>query len=342
MHCNALVRFQGPVVCVAVMCLAGCGQAPPAAPGGQAPQGAQKTPGQAPAGKSVATKVNAPHLPNAYRLHEKVISGGLPEGDEAFAELKELGIKTVISVDGAKPDLAMAKKYGMRYVHLPHSYDGIPEKRGYELGKAVRDLPGPIYIQCHHGKHRSPAASTVACVTAGMIKPEDALGVLKTAGTSENYRGLYQSATSAKRLDEKVLDALEADFPETAKLPAMAEAMVAIEHVHDRLKAFSAGSWQPLAKYPDVDPAHEALLLREHFTELLRTPEVAREPERYREMMRESEKAGVQLEEALRATPADKRGASQAIKDSFATINKNCAACHKEYRDVPLGEKKGR
>src|SRR5688572_9674967 len=50
------------------------------------------------------------HLPNAYQLTEKVISGGLPEGDVAFQELADLGVKTVISVDGAKPDIATAKK----------------------------------------------------------------------------------------------------------------------------------------------------------------------------------------------------------------------------------------
>src|SRR4051812_11985448 len=65
------------------------------------------------------------YLPNTVRIHERVISGGLPEGDAAFEELKELGIKTLISVDGVKPDVAQAKKFGMRYVHLPHGYDGV-------------------------------------------------------------------------------------------------------------------------------------------------------------------------------------------------------------------------
>ena len=107
-----------------------------------------------------------PKLPNAYRLHPRVISGGQPEGEQAFARLKELGVKTVISVDGARPEVELARKYGLRYVHLPHGYDGVPDERASELAKAVRDLPGPVYIHCHHGKHRSPAAATVACVAA--------------------------------------------------------------------------------------------------------------------------------------------------------------------------------
>ena len=74
-------------------------------------------------------------------------------------------MQTVISVDGAKPDLEAARKHGLRYVHLPHGYDGVPAPRGDELAIALRTLEGPIYVHCHHGKHRSPAAAGVAWVT---------------------------------------------------------------------------------------------------------------------------------------------------------------------------------
>ena len=283
-------------------------------------------------------KVDAPHLPNAFRLHEKVISGGLPEGDEAFEELKHLGVKTVISVDGAKPDVAIAKKYGMRYVHLPHGYDGIPEGRAQELAKAVHDLPGPIYIHCHHGKHRSPAAATVACVATGLLEPADALGVLTTAGTSKNYRGLYQSAESARRIDDTKLAALKADFPETANLPPMAEAMVAIEHTHDHLKSIAAAKWKSPPDHPDLDPAHEVLLLREHFTEFLRTDAVKLEPARFGELAKEGEAAAGDLETILREPSLSADRATKA----FEKVTNNCTACHREFRDVPLGEKSAR
>ena len=48
-------------------------------------------------------KLAVKHLPNAYRVHEKVISGGQPDGERAFKELADLGVKTVVSVDGARP-----------------------------------------------------------------------------------------------------------------------------------------------------------------------------------------------------------------------------------------------
>lgn len=281
------------------------------------------------------------HLPNAYRLHEKVISGGQPEGDLGFQELHALGVKTVISVDGAQPDVASAKKYGLRYVHLPHGYDGISDERAQQLAKAVRDLPGPIYIHCHHGKHRSPAAATVACVSLGLIGPTSAVNILKTAGTSENYRGLYQSAESARRLEEKLLDALQVEFNETVALPPMAEAMVAIEHVHDHLKAIEQSHWKSPGNHPDLNPAHEALLLKEHFAELKRTDEVQRKPARFQQLIQDGEIAAGDLESALerKEKAADSGHDLQSAAAALQRITQNCSACHREFRDVPLREK---
>ena len=125
--------------------------------------------------RELPAKIETLHLPNVVVVHPNVISGGLPESDLAFQELRSLGVKTVISVDGMKPDTLAAKKCGLRYVHLPHGYNGVPPQRIAELAKAVSTLDGPIYIHCHHGKHRSPAAASVACFAAGLIpKPNRA------------------------------------------------------------------------------------------------------------------------------------------------------------------------
>jgi hypothetical protein len=239
--------------------------------------------------------------------------------------------------------VATAKKHGLRYVHMPHGYDGVPELRAKELAKAVRDLPGPIYIHCHHGKHRSPAAATVACVGAGLLSPDSAVGVLKAAGTSENYRGLYQSAEAAKRLDDALLNELQVEYPESVRVPPIADAMIAIERTHDHLKALAANRWQKLEKQPDFDAAHEALLLREHYTELLRTAEVKQQPAGFQQMLAASETTAQQLEDRL--TEWNKSGMPspppENIGQAFAAVTQSCAACHKTYRDVPLGKKVG-
>lgn len=277
-------------------------------------------------------RLDAKSLPNVVRLHPRVLSGGQPDGTAGFAELHELGVKTVVSVDGMKPDVETAKKYGIRYVHLPHSYDGIPKERVAELAKVLRDLPGPVYVHCHHGKHRSPAAAATGCVAAGLIPASVSRSILEFSGTSEHYEGLYDAAEAARPLDASLLDAMSADFPEVAELPAMAEAMVAIEHSHARMQAVAAAGWKVPPKHPDVEPAHEALLLRELYTELLRTDDVRDRPKPFRDSLRASEQAGIELEAALRANDPAK------AKIALDRISANCTACHNDYRDVPLDE----
>ncbi len=280
-------------------------------------------------------RLAAKNLPNAIQLHERVISGGQPEGEEAFRELRELGIKTVISVDGAKPDTELAAKYDLRYIHLPHGYNGIPEQRMAELAKAVRDLEGPIYVHCHHGKHRSPAAATVACVANGMLDSRFASDVLAFAGTSPNYQGLYKSAAIARPIDDAVLDAMQVDFPSVAELPPLAESMVLLEHTFDHLKQFAAAEWQPLTKHPDLEAAHEALLLKEHFVEMLRLDSVAAEPAEFRAMLAESESDADKMELALRDRNQSDANVNQ-LNSAFKRINENCTQCHRQFRDVPL------
>lgn len=296
-------------------------------------------------GEQVMTprRIATQHLPNPIQVHPNVISGGLPGDENAFKELQSLGVKTVISVDGMKPDVETARKYGLRYIHLPHGYDGIPVERVKELAKAVRGFEGKIYIHCHHGKHRSPAAASVACVAAGLVPRSEGLAILQLAGTSHHYRGLYESARVVTPLETALLDELQVEFTESVDLPPMAEAMVAMEHTHEHLKQIAEAGWRSPADHPDLHPAHQALLMREHFTELLRSDDVLKESDLFRQYLRESEQAAEGLEAALR-TWASKSASVDAQRPAtarrfLAKISANCKACHQYSRDVPLGEK---
>ena len=39
--------------------------------------------------------------------------------------IADMGVKTILSVDGKIPDAEEAAKYGIRYVHVPIRYGGI-------------------------------------------------------------------------------------------------------------------------------------------------------------------------------------------------------------------------
>src|SRR3954452_7476986 len=237
-------------------------------------------------------------LDNARYVTDKVLAGAQPEGDAGFAALKRMGVKTIISVDGAKPDIERAHRFGLRYVHLPIGYDDVSPEEGRAIAKAIDEVEGPVYVHCHHGKHRSAAAVATACVMNGRLKPEQAESVLKTFGTGENYKGLWASALAARPLPKAELDAVKVQYRESAPIPPLAEAMVEIDQTMDRLKLAEHAGWRGLPRHPDVAPPHEALQLMEKFRELGRTPEVNARPEAFRSMLADGEAGAQALQES--------------------------------------------
>ena len=274
-------------------------------------------------------------LHNAYRVTDKVLSGAAPEGEAAFAALRDLGVKTVISVDGAKPDVAAARRFGLRYVHLPVGYDDVTHAEGRTLARAIDEVDGPVYVHCHHGRHRSAAAIATACVMNGRLRPEQAESVLKTFGTGANYTGLWASALGARPLPAEELAAVKVDYRETAPIPPLAEAMVEIDQALDRLKMAEKAGWRGPAHHPDIDPPHEALQLTEKLRELGRTPEERAKPQAYRKLMADGEAGAQALHESLLAWSASGgKGAPPAtLGAAMKTINSSCTACHKSFRD---------
>ncbi len=241
----------------------------------------------------------------------------------------------MISVDGATPQLELARKFGLRYIHLPHGYDGIPEPRLRELAKAVTELPGPIYIHCHHGKHRSPAAAAVACIGAGLMTRETGRHVLQSAGTSKDYQGLYAAVATAQR--QRNLDSIKVVYQAATAIPPLATAMVRIEHTLDRLKQIELAGWQTPESHPDLAPAHEALLLREHFAELLRTDDTQARPAPFRGLIEHSLGLTQSLEKALRDANKKSPTVNQsALSGTLAAISRDCKQCHRDYRDRPV------
>lgn len=284
------------------------------------------------------TLVDSRHLPNLLHVAPGVYSGGLPEGALAFQELAELGIKTIISVDGMKPDVATAKLFNLPYVHLPHGYDGVPEARGKELAKAILELPRPIYIHCHHGKHRSPAASAVGCVIAGLLQPADAEGLLRLAGTSPHYRGLFLTARSARTLDRTELSNMQVTFMEVAPIPPMAEAMVQIEKHFHHMEILKQSCWQAAATHPDLVPAQEVLLLREIYTELLRTDPWAQSDPGFRKHLAVGEMHLREMEKILKKNiSVQDSDLLENLNSRLQAVQTNCRDCHHEFRDQPKG-----
>jgi protein tyrosine phosphatase (PTP) superfamily phosphohydrolase (DUF442 family) len=275
-------------------------------------------------------------LHNVYRITDQLFSGSSPEGDKGFRSLKGLGIKTIISVDGARPDVVAAHKFDLRYAHIPFGYDGIPRDQVLRLAKAVRDLPGPIYLHCHHGKHRGPTAAAVVhlCIDPN-CSIEQALNEMRRAGTDPHYTGLYAVPRNLVRPSLKDLVLVPSDFPEVAQVPGLAQIMVEIDSRWENLKLIRAAGWEVPKDHPDLDPPHEALQLAEHFREADRLKEVNKRPTQFREWLAESERRMTKLEQALRIAQESGKRDRLAADEAFRQMEASCAQCHTTYRDVP-------
>lgn len=276
-----------------------------------------------------------PGVHNLFVLGTNVYSGSTPEGEEGFAALEKLGVKTVISVDGAKPDVDVAKKHGLRYIHLPHGYDGISANLQLQFAKVGETLSGPIYVHCHHGKHRGPTAAAIVCMAKDGWSPEQATAWLSVAGTATNYAGLYDVVRNFKMPSATALRAICSDFPETARVSGLVEAMVGIDERWDNLKAVRAAGYLPSKDHPDLKPAQEMVILWEHYREAQRLPDAAHRGPDFLARLKKAEYEAKEAERLLRLyLPEAKPDLRAQLDKCFDAMANTCAGCHKSFRDV--------
>ncbi len=286
-------------------------------------------------------RIEAIGIENLYRLSTKLYSGGEPKGPDGFRTLRELGIRTILSVDGAMPDVEAAREQGLRYVHIPVGYDGIPREQVVRIVQAARLLPGPLFVHCHHGKHRGPAAAAICVRTGEDWTTEEAVGWLEQAGTSSDYRGLFRAVTTFVPPTVEERTRAGSEFPERAEVPGLVESMVRIDGLYDRLQTSRAAGFRTPADHPDIDPPHEALQLAEQFREAARVGDLEQDPGdidgRAVMLWRSLENAArlaKDLEHALRGegegpTDAD-RGRAE---DILSKLGARCVGCHATFRD---------
>lgn len=271
--------------------------------------------------------IDLPGLHNVVTYAKGLVGGGVPDGEAGFATLAAMGVKTVVSVDGAAPDIDLAHRHGLRYVHLPISYDDVPPARALELAQVVTHAPGPIYVHCHHGKHRSAAALAAAAIVAGRIGPELAANRMQVSGTAKDYRGLWAAVSRARPCDAEQLRADLSAFPEVARVSGMVALMAGIDLVHDQVKTAQASGWQVPQDHPDLVPAKATQQLHTLFATLRDDPESQAHDATYQQFLAKTLTATDGLYAAVR------RGDAAAADAQFAVVGKACKQCHQPYRD---------
>ena len=265
---------------------------------------------------------------NARQVGPRLWSGGEPGGDKAFAALAALGVRVVVSVDGAQPDEETARRHGLRYVHIPVGYDSVPRGAAEEL--AALNLAageGGVFVHCHHGRHRGPTAAAIVAMASGAWDGATANAWQRAAGTSPEYAGLYRSVREFKTPGAGALKAASRRLRPRHAPAGLVASMVATDHHAEALDALQRNGWKPLAERPDETAVQEARLLREQFAESSRLGHGPKDP-RFQGWMQRFGAGAEAMEEALRAGDAAKATAS------WKALREDCRSCHKQWRDT--------
>ena len=264
-----------------------------------------------------------------FRVTPRLFSGAQPEGDAAFAELATLGIRTVVSVDGTQPDVAAARRHGLRYVHLPIGYDGISIERGSQLVKAISEMPAPLFVHCHHGQHRGPAAVAVMAVAHEGWSTDTALAWLGRAGTSTNYAGLYRAVREFRCPDAATIAQI-GKLPETTPASPLVEAMLDLDARWGRIQSWRRRSWEPGSGPSDPRLEHEALLFWEALKELGRQKVTLSDSGDYQRRHADLEAKAKDFHGEASKSGARSKG---RLEDLAQGISRSCTACHRRHRD---------
>lgn len=275
--------------------------------------------------------VDLPGLHNVVAFGDGFWSGSQPEGDEGFQTLRRMGVRTVISVDGGEPEVARAKKLGLRYIHLPISYGGISKERQAELARATRDAreKGNVYIHCHHGKHRSAGAAAATAVSLGWDQPAHAVERMKVSGTAPGYTGLYACAADATTMTTAEINAVSASFPEVSPPPGFVKAMVEVDERSEHLKAIEGAGWVTPSDHPDLVPVAEAGRLADLFRLSAESDSAAGRPADFAERLRKDAQLLQEIEDGLKEPAPDKA----ALSAKYKLLAASCKDCHAKYRD---------
>lgn len=275
--------------------------------------------GGEPPGGDEAEPLACGSIDHVFRLTPRLYSGARPEHVEDFRALGRLGVRLVVSVDGIAPDVEAARSAGLRYVHVPLDYGSIGADEAARLVRAVETAGGPVFVHCHHGRYRGPAAAAVVARAIEGWTAGQAVAWLATAGlTPEEYPDLHASVAAFRPPSRAALDAIDpAALPERAEVPDLVERMVEIDRLWDTMKGIQ----------PDAagDPA-AARQLAEQFRESARLDASRSRGDALVEALDAAGREALALEAAWREERADAAAHLDALRAS-------CVNCHRTYRN---------
>ena len=250
-------------------------------------------------------------ITRVHQVDAQLLTGSSPD-DQGYRQLRALGVDVVLSVDGPEPPVEIIRSLGMRSIHLPIGYDGVPLAVTRSLARLAQESPqATLYVHCHQGMHRGPAVAAILLRLRGAGSAEDASAILSACGTSPEYVGLW---TSVEDFTAPQGSCADAPLPELVQPDPLVRHMDRIQELRDRLDDSSLGR---------LDAASNVLLLKDAFVELqrLHQPSSTARAERWNHDIQLT----IELLDSMRSMPFP--GLRQ-----LARIDARCDSCHAASR----------
>ena len=246
------------------------------------------------------------------------------------------------AVDGKAPEVETAARHGLRYVHLPLHYKGIEDEILGRLVKTFREMPGPFYVHCFHGRHRGPAAAAIGRLVLDGASRETALAEMRQwCGTSNSYPGLYGSIARAELPSVEQSAKLAWDFPSRHRVQALRASMANLARSLDDLTLSEEQGWVRSPAHPDLEPARAVAHMVELLQGLALLEEVRGWDSDQRQWIDNCMDAAEALTQVVATNDFNPRDKSFILRSTFLSraedalsrLSDNCIACHEANRN---------
>jgi protein tyrosine phosphatase (PTP) superfamily phosphohydrolase (DUF442 family) len=161
---------------------------------------------------AASTEPSSPSLPGVggFRQVSPALYHGAQPTREGFAALRDLGIRTVVSLRTWDNDRPLLRGLGLKYAHI--SFKPVHPEREDVVAflKIVADAGNqPVFVHCRHGHDRTGMMVAMYRMVVQDWPREQALAEMKSQGFNEAWIGIehYVETCDVERLRETLAGA---------------------------------------------------------------------------------------------------------------------------------------
>jgi protein tyrosine phosphatase (PTP) superfamily phosphohydrolase (DUF442 family) len=147
-----------------------------------------------------AQPLSRPGLPNFYKISDDLYRGGQPAA-AGFAELKKMGIKTVVNLRARHSDPGEKVDTGLDVVHIEVEPWNLDETDVVQFLRIVTNKTRtPVFVHCQHGADRTGTMSAAYRIVVQGWSKDEAIREM-TRGGFGYHEGWENLLTFLRKLD---------------------------------------------------------------------------------------------------------------------------------------------